>query len=270
MTTTEISVARAEAEHGPATVTTRPAVRESRKLMAARIAVPLVALLAWQLVAPFTTLVPPLTETLAELVDGFTQGWIYDGLVATASAIATGFVVGTAVAFPLGYLMGRSKVLTGIFEPMVAGTFAVPRVILYPIFLAIFGVGLQAEAWMVGISAFFPILMSTAASVRNVSPSLLKLGRSLNASRLQVARKIVIPEAAPGIMVGIRIGFSIAFIAAIIAELFAAKDGIGLMISHAHSLLDLPRMYALVLLVLLAAFGGNMLLWWAERRLRRG
>ncbi|MHA6631628.1 ABC transporter permease [Pseudonocardia sichuanensis] len=267
MTTTEIGVAAAE--HRPPTTGSSPAKRDSRKLMAARIAVPLLALLAWQLIAPFTTLVPPLTETLAVLFEAFVEGWIYEGLVATGSAIVTGFLVGTAVAFPLGYLMGRSKVLTGIFEPMVAGTFAVPRVILYPIFLAVFGVGLEAEAWMVGISAFFPILMSTAAAVRNVSPSLLKLGWSLNASRLQIARKIVVPEAAPGIMVGIRIGFSIAFIAAIIAELFAAKDGIGLMISHAHSLLDLPRMYALVLLVLLVAFGGNMLLWWAERRLRR-
>lgn len=267
MTTTEFSIAAAE--HEAPTAPVPSAGRKSRKLLVARLAVPLVALLAWQIVAPLTTLVPPPGETIAVLFDGFTEGWIYEGLTATASAVTVGFLVGTAVAFPLGYLLGRSKILTEIFEPMVAGTFAVPRVILYPIFLAIFGVGLQAEAWMVGISAFFPILMSTAAAVRNVSPSLMKLGRSLNASQLQIARTIVIPEAAPGIMVGIRIGFSIAFIAAIIAELFAAKDGIGLMISHAHALLDLPRMYALVLLVMLAAFTGNMLLWWAERRLRK-
>lgn len=265
MTATETSVAAAEHVR----VASQSLSRRSWSLPAARIAVPVLALLAWQLIAPTTTLVPPPVETVSVLFEGFTEGWIYDGLVATSSAVVTGFVLGTAVAFPLGYLIGRSKTLTAIFEPMIAGTFAVPRVILYPILLAVFGVGLQAEAWMVGISAFFPILMSTAAAVRNVSGSLLKLGRSLNASRFQIARKIVIPEAAPGIMVGIRIGFSIAFIAAIIAELFAAKDGIGLMISHAHAVLDLPRMYALVLLVMLSAFGGNMLLWWAERRLRR-
>jgi len=135
--------------------------------------------------------------------------------------------------------------------------------------LSIFGVGLQAETWIVAISAFFPILMSTTASVRNVNTSLLKLGRSLNASGLQVATKIVVPEAAPGIMVGVRIGFSISLVAAIIAELFAAKNGIGLMISNAQAILNYPRMYALVLLVLTAAFAGNMLLWWIERRLRR-
>lgn len=247
----------------------RPRRHRSWQLPAARIAVPLLALLGWQLVHPVTGLVPAPAETVRELVAGFTDGWIYEGLSATASAVGVGFVLGTVVAFPLGYLMGSSRTLTAIFEPLVAGTFAVPRVILYPILLAVFGVGLQAESAMVAISAFFPILMSTAAAVRNVSPSLHKLGRSLNAGRLQIARKIVIPDAAPSIMVGIRIGFSIAFIAAIIAELFAAKDGLGLMISKSYAVMDLPRMYAVVLLVMAAAFAGNTLLWWAERRLRR-
>lgn len=263
MTVTEIRVAAAELP------SPRRSAWRSWRLTAARVAVPVVVLLAWQLLAPRTTLLPPPTDTVRDLLSGFTEGWIYAGLAATASAVAIGFVVGTLVAFPLGYLLGRSKLISAIFEPMVAGTFAVPRVILYPVFLAVFGVGLTAEAWIVGVSAFFPILMSTAAAVRNVNGSLLKLGRSLSASRLQTAWKIVIPDAAPGIMVGIRIGFSISFIAAIIAELFAAKDGIGLMISEAHSILDLPRMYGLVLLVMFAAFGGNMLLWWAERRLRQ-
>lgn len=266
MTTTETTVAAA----GTAPHAVRPRRQHrSWQLPAARVAVPLLALLAWQLVDPLTELVPAPVATIRELVAGFVDGWIYEGLVATASAVGTGFVLGTVVAFPLGYLMGSSRTLTAIFEPLVAGTFAVPRVILYPILLAIFGVGLQAESAMVAISAFFPILMSTAAAVRNVSPSLRKLGRSLNAGRLQVARKIVVPDAAPSIMVGIRIGFSIAFIAAIIAELFAAKDGLGLMISQSYAVLDLPRMYAIVLLVMLAAFAGNTLLWWAERRLRR-
>ncbi len=266
MTTTETTIATPDMT--PHT-TRRPRRRRSWQLPAARVAVPLLALLAWQLIAPVTNLVPAPVETVRELYAGFADGWIYEGLAATASAVGTGFVLGTVVAFPLGYLMGSSKTLTAIFEPLVAGTFAVPRVILYPILLAVFGVGVAAESAMVAISAFFPILMSTAAAVRNVSPSLLKLGRSLNAGPLQIARKIVIPDAAPSIMVGIRIGFSIAFIAAIIAELFAAKDGLGLMISQSYAVLDLPRMYAVVLLVMLAAFAGNILLWWAERRLRR-
>jgi NitT/TauT family transport system permease protein len=265
-----MTVAESTVAAGEHTGTTVPVRRSGAwRLHAARLAVPAAILLVWQLVAPTTDLVPTPAETFAELYDGFAAGWIYNGLTATVTAVAVGFALGAVTAFPLGYLLGRSRTVTAIFEPMVAGTFAVPRVIVYPILLAVYGVGVQAETGMVAISAFFPILMSTAAAVRNVSASLLKLGRSLNASRLQIAGKIVIPEAAPTIMVGIRIGFSISFVAAIIAELFAAKEGLGLMISNAHANLDMPRMYALVVLVMAVAFTGNMLLWWAERRLRR-
>jgi NitT/TauT family transport system permease protein len=234
----------------------------------ARLAVPIVLAALWYAVAPATDLVPSPSAAVAELWDGFSAGWIYPDLRATAGAVGTGFLLGAVAAFPLGYLLGRVRALHLIFEPLLAGTFAVPRVILYPILLTVFGVGFQAETAMVAISAFFPIVMSTAASVRQVSPSLIKLGRSVGARTDQLAVKIVIPAAAPGIMVGIRIGFSISVIAAVIAELFAAKDGLGLRISRAYGVLDLPRMYAVVLLVAVAALGGNTLLWWIERRLR--
>ncbi|MGH3326419.1 MAG: ABC transporter permease [Streptomycetales bacterium] len=229
---------------------------------------PVAGLGLWFAVAPLTDLVPSPALTLRELWLSFAQGWIYPGLAATATAVVAGFLLGTLFAFPIGYLLGRNRTLNRIFDPLIAGTFAVPRIILYPVLLTLFGVGVLAETSMVAISAFFPIVMATTAAVRQVSDSLLKLGRSLGASRRQIATKIVIPDAAPSIMIGIRIGFSISFIAAIIAEFFAAKDGLGLMISDAYGSLELPRMYAIVVLVMIAAFGGNLLLWWTERRLR--
>lgn len=242
--------------------------RSTWALTAGRAAVPMVALALWFAIAPLTDLVPSPVSTLLELWDGFATGWIYPGLAATATAVIAGFLIGAAFAFPLGYVLGRSRALHRIFDPLIAGTFAVPRIILYPVLLTLFGVGVMAETSMVAISAFFPIIMATAAAVRQVNHNLLKLGRSLAASRVQIATKIVIPAAAPSIMVGIRIGFSISFIAAIIAEFFAAKDGLGLMISDAYGRLELPQMYAIVLLIMITALGGNVLLWWAERRLR--
>ncbi|MQA09870.1 MAG: ABC transporter permease subunit [Pseudonocardiaceae bacterium] len=243
--------------------------RERRwALPAARITVPIAALLIWFAIAPITDLVPSPAAALAELWQGFADGWIYPGLASTATAVLAGFGIGVLTGFPLGYLLGRNRIANRIFEPLIAGTFAVPRIILYPVLLTLFGVGLLAETGMVAISAFFPIIMATSAAVRQVSENLLKLGRSLRANRRQLATKIVIPDAAPAIMVGIRIGFSISFIAAIIAELFAAKEGLGLMISEAYAALELPRMYAIVLLVMVIAFVGNILLWSLERRLR--
>lgn len=233
-----------------------------------RVAVPLVAIGVWYLVAPLTELVPSPVETLADLANGFLDGWIYPPLAATAYAVGVGFLIALLTGFPAGYLLGRSSYLNDVFHPIATALFAIPRIIFFPVFLMIFGIGFGAEVAMVAVSAFFPILMSTSAAVSQTNRTLLKLGRSLNASRWQTMSRIVIPDAGPSIMVGIRIGFSISFISVIIAQLFAAKEGLGLLIDRSYAVLNLPRMYAVVFLILAIALLGNLGLYWLERKLR--
>jgi NitT/TauT family transport system permease protein len=238
------------------------------RLLWARLAVPVTLTALWWAVAPASDLVPSPVASVGELWDGFASGWIYPDLEATATTVGAGFAFGAGLALPLGCLLGRDRWLRQVLEPLLVGAFAIPRIIIYPVLLALFGVGFRAEITMVAVSAFFPVALSTAAAVRQADPTLLRLGRSCRANRFQIAVKIVIPGAAPEIMVGVRIGFSVSVIAAVIAELFAAKAGLGLRIARAYAVLDLPRMYAVVLLVALLALGGNLLLWSAERRLR--
>ena len=233
-----------------------------------RLGLVLAVVALWIAAAQASELVPPIGATLAELADGFTSGWIYDHLVPTTRAVLTGFLVAAAVGFPTGYVLGRSRFLGAVFEPLVAGAFAVPRIIFFPILLQVFGVGVNAQAAMASISAFFPIVVTTVAGVRDVSPLLVKLGRSMNLSRLQMVTKIFVPAAAPSLMTGMRIGFSISFITVIIAEFFAARSGLGLLTSRAYGQLNLPRMYAIVLLIVLIALAGNLTLWFIEKRLR--
>lgn len=233
-----------------------------------RLGIVLAVVALWFLAAQASELVPPLGSALAELVDGFTSGWIYDHLVPTTQAVLTGFLVAAVLGFPIGYLLGRSRFLGEVFDPLVAGAFAVPRIIFFPILLQLFGVGVNAQAAMGAISAFFPIVVTTVAGVRDVNPLLVKLGRSMNLSKLQTITKIFIPAAAPSLMVGLRIGFSISFITVIIAEFFAARSGLGLLTSRAYGQLNLPRMYAIVLLIVLIALAGNLTLWFLEKRLR--
>ncbi|MGH3665681.1 MAG: ABC transporter permease [Egibacteraceae bacterium] len=234
----------------------------------ARLAVVLLFVAGWALATQVTDLVPAVPATLAMLVNGFVDGWIYPHVVSTTQAVLLGFAVASLTGFPAGFLVGRNRWLSDVFDPLISGAFAVPRIIFFPILLRMFGVGQNAEAAMAAISAFFPIVITTAAGVREVSPTLVKMGRSMNLSTGQMVRKIYVPAAAPSLMVGFRIGFSISFIAVIIAEFFAAKAGLGLLASRAYGLLQLPRMYAVVLLILVIALAGNLSLWLVERRLR--
>jgi NitT/TauT family transport system permease protein len=69
-------------------------------------------------------------------------------------------------------------------------------------------------------------------------------------------------------MVGVRIGFSIAFVSVIISELFAARQGLGLLVQRAYGLQRFDEMFAVVLLIFILAFAGNLALWYFERRMR--
>jgi NitT/TauT family transport system permease protein len=232
------------------------------------LAVPLVLMLIWVLSASSSDLVPSLGSTVSMLGEGFTNGWIWTPLVDSMSAVLGGFVIAAAIGLPLGIALGRSRFLGSVLDPLIAGTFAIPRIILYPVLLAYFGVGVSAKLWMAAISAFFPIVMNTTAGIREVSPTLVKMGRSMSCGPLQLARKIYLPAAAPTVAVGLRIGFSISFISVIIAELFASAEGLGRVVKRAYAFQQLPRMYSVVLLIALIAFAGNLILWTLERRLR--
>lgn len=232
-----------------------------------RAAVLVAVVLLWALLSSISDLVASPADSLNALVERFADGSIYRHLNATMQSVAIGFFIAAAIGFPLGYVIGRSKFLGAVFDPLIAGAFAIPRVIFFPILLQIFGVGVGAQSAMAALAAVFPIMVSTTAGVRAINPLLPKLARSLNLSPLQTVTKIYIPAMAPSLMVGIRIGFSIAFINVIIAEFFAARAGLGLLALRAYGMLDLPTMYGIIVLLAVIALAGNLVLWAIERRL---
>lgn len=225
-----------------------------------------VLVLAWWIVSMSSDLVASPSTTVATLWQGFADGWIDAPLLDSGKAIIVGFVLAALIGVPLGILFGYCRFLGAVVDPFLAMLFAVPRVILYPVILAAVGVGFEAKIWMAVLSAVLPILMNTIAGVRATSDTLLKLGRSMGCGTGGLLHHICLPSAAPAIMVGLRIGLSISFISVIVAELFAATQGLGLVIQSAYGLQQYPRMFAVVLLVTVLALVVNLGLLWLERK----
>jgi len=247
----------------------RPGVWNSRAAVwIGRALVSAVVVAAWGIASRSTYLVPHIWPTLTQLVQGFTQGWILGPMEDTMKAVGGGFLVAVVAGFAVGYGLGRIRFLAMIFDPLIAGLFAVPRIVFYPVLLSIVGINTSSKLWMAAISGFFPIVLSTAAGIKSVNPVLGKLGRSLNCTRRQLATKVYLPAAAPTIMTGVRIGFAACFISVIFAEFFATVQGLGLLVLNAYSLLQLPRMYAVVLVITGIAAITNLILLSLERRIR--
>lgn len=235
-----------------------------------RALVPVAILALWWLAAANSDLIPGVLETLRRLVSAaFQDGWAIAPAVDSLKAVLGGSLIATVLGVTVGVILGRSRVLGDALGPFITAMFATPRIIIYPVMLAIFGAGLEAKLWLAVVSAVFPIIMNTMAGLRNIKPSLIRLGQSLDCSNWQMFSKIYFPAAAPSIMVGVRIGFSVSFVTVTVAEMYASSSGLGLLLQNNYAFQRYDDLFAIVLLITLFAIIGNFVLWLMERQVHR-
>lgn len=237
----------------------------------AQLLFPLALLALWQLLAVVLGdffVASPLAS-LNALLQGVGDGWLGADAGVTLVALVYGYLLAVVLGVVIGFLLGLSRFAYAVFEPIVVALYALPKVALYPIFLFAFGLGIASQAWFAMFFGVFPIIIFTMSGTRNMSEVMLKVGRSLRLSRLQLFRTIVFPAILPSLVAGLRIGFGVTFLGVVLSQMFAARSGLGYVLVQSVSLHDMPRLYGLVLLLTLFAFvvNGAFLLW--ERRLTR-
>ncbi|MGH3089219.1 MAG: ABC transporter permease [Rubrobacteraceae bacterium] len=252
-----------------ATQTTEGLFRDPVKI--AQLLFPVALLMLWQVMAVVLGdffVASPLAS-LRALVEGIGAGWLGENSVVTLSALGYGYLLAVVFGVVVGFVLGLSRFAYAVFEPIVIGLYALPKVALYPIFLFAFGLTVSAQAWFAMFFGVFPIMLFTMTGTRNVSEVYLKVGRSLRISKLQLFRSIVFPAILPSMVAGLRLGFGVTFLGVILSQMFAARSGLGYVLVQSVSRHDMPQIYGLVLLLTVFAFlvNGAFLLW--ERHLTR-
>ena len=239
-----------------------------KALVVGRLAVPVIVVACWAAAAAATTSIAGPWSTFRAVVTGFGEGWMLSAMWTTTRAVISGFAVAAAVGMVIGVVLGLHRFSREVLEPIINVFFAIPRVIIYPVVLAAFGVGGLSLSVVAGLAAVFPVITSTIAGVKGVSPTLVKAGRSTGATFGQLVRKIYLPGAAATIMTGVRLGFGVAVITVIIAELFASGGGLGFELGQAYALKQTTRVFAVVLVIGVLAVLVNIGLWYLEVRIR--
>lgn len=242
---------------------------QGARILASRLLVVVLALLVWQIISGWTDLVAPVGPTLSTLVDEFRDGSLQAPLWSTVRAAVGGFLLAAAIALPLGVFLGRSTYFRDVFDPMIVGLFSVPRLLIYPVLLAIFGIGVGAKLSLGGLAAFFPMVITTTAAIKSLDPTLTKVARVFGCGRLKAARLIYLPAAAPSIIAALRLGFSVSFVTVVLAEMFVTDEGLGEVIKKAYGLQQVDRMFAVVTLIMVGALAINLAMWGLERRVQR-
>src|SRR5262249_2203685 len=165
----------------------------------------------------------------------FATGSIWAPPGASASGFPLGLGLAIIVGLPLGVLLGRSRVLTAMFDPFVTALNATPRLVFLPLIMLWFGLGLWSTVVIVFVGALFPILINTYEGVRNADKVLINVVRSFGAKEWDIARLVVVPNALPYIIAGLRLAIGRAVLGVVVAEFFGSLEGLGVIMVRAAS-----------------------------------
>jgi NitT/TauT family transport system permease protein len=223
-----------------------------------------VALLAWEACARSGAFHPILFPTLASIgrelaallarPDAIGEAW------QSLSRALGGFGLAAALGVVVGVAMGRSALVAGLLDPLLSGTYPIPKIALFPIFIFALGIGSLSKIALIFLECLYPIVINTYAGTRAVNRVLLWSAANMGASPGQTLRKIVVPAAAPYIFAGFRVALPIAMIVVIITEMIASADGLGYLAMYSLSSLRTDRMLAVVVIIALLGLGLDRLL----------
>jgi len=199
-------------------------------------------------------LFPSLVNIFQELVLFFTNSaYLMEAWVSLYRALG-GFALAAVVGIFLGMLMGRSKLVAGMLDPFFSGTYAVPKLALFPIFIFVFGIGSLSKVALVFLECLYPIVIMSYAGARSVNRVLLWSAQNMGASRADTLRRVVIPATAPFIFAGFRVAVPVAMIVVVITEMVASADGLGYLVIYSLSSLKTDRMLAVVVVIAILGY----------------
>lgn len=221
------------------------------------LALPVVAMLLWEAAARsglWSRLLFPSLASIAYELGQFlvTPERLHEAWVSLYRALG-GFSLAALAGILLGIPMGRSRVVAALLDPVFSGTYAVPKLALFPLFVFVFGIGSLSKVMLVFLECLYPIVIMSYQGARSVNGVLLWSARNMGASRRQTLRRVILPATAPYLFAGFRVAVPVALIVVVITEMVSSADGLGYLVIYSLSSLRTDRMLAVV--VVIAALG---------------
>lgn len=221
----------------------------------------------WWLLALSGLLLPTPPEVVAKAVQLWNAGLLQQDILASLARVLTGFLLGSAVAIPVGFLMGWYTVARGLFEPWVQFFRTIPPLALLPLVLVLLGIGEVPKVTVIFLAAFLACVISTYQGVVNVDRTLINAARVLGAKDGAIFARVVVPASTPFILVGMRVGLGSAWATLVAAELLAAQAGLGYRMQQAQLYYDIATIFVGIVIIGILGLVMDRLLLLAESKL---
>lgn len=196
---------------------------------------------------------------------GHDSALLLDNAWVTLQEVLLGLALAVALGVGAAIGMHLARPLRDAAYPLLVASQAIPVLVFAPLLVLAFDYGIGPKIAVVALMCFFPITVNMVDGLRATDRDLLKLMRSLGASRWQTLRKVELPGCLPYLFSGLRVAATVSVIGAVFGEWAGAEDGLGRLVLLASQQLETPRTYAGVVILTAMAVALFALVTLAER-----
>ena len=194
-------------------------------------------------------MIPSFWSTLKALYELTVSGVLLKYIVASLFRITVGFYIAFLFAVPLGLLLGRVPLLNQSLNGFIQFLRPISPLAWIPIAMIWFGIGDKPAIFLIFLSCFFPILISTISAVQNISMRYFQVGANFNFTKWEKVKFVLIPAILPEIVTAIRVSVGIGWMVVVAAEMIAVKSGLGYLIIDARNALRMDQVLAAMFVI---------------------
>ncbi len=209
----------------------------------------LALLLLWQAGAsalgPY--LLPAPAEVLSAWAAALQEPVMRGHILSSSFRVVSAMILAWLVAFPLGILLGYRRRIDRYVSPMVFLTYPLPKIVLLPVFLTLFGLGDLSKILIIALTTGYQILVVTRDGIRQLDARYLDAFRTLGGTPVQLVRHVLVPAALPSAMTALKVSSGTAVAVLFMAESFATQRGLGFLIMDAWGRGDQLEMFCGIL-----------------------
>ncbi|HPA14343.1 MAG TPA: ABC transporter permease [Desulfobacterales bacterium] len=214
-------------------------------------------LMIWELMVRVgcwsTDVFPEPLRVIISMGELISDGTLFKHVISSLFRVTIGFYLAIALGIPLGMLLGRREIVKHLFNPVIQFLRPISPLAWIPLSMLWFGIGDKPAVFLIFLSSFFPLVVSTTAAVISINPVFFQVAANFNFNRLEVITKIIIPAILPSIFTALRISLGIAWLVVVAAEMIAVKSGLGYLILDSRNALRMD--YVIDGMIVIGAIG---------------
>jgi NitT/TauT family transport system permease protein len=188
-------------------------------------------------------------------------------IIASLRRVLTGFLLGVALAVPIGFLMGWYAIARSLIEPYIQFFRMIPPLAVIPLAIVTMGIDETPKVFVIFLASFLSSVVATYQGVISVDRTLIIAARVLGASDAVIFPRVIVPASVPFILVGVRIGLGSAWATVVAAELIAAQSGLGFRMQQAQLFYDLSTIFVSLIAIGVLGLLMDRLVQMIDRRL---